>query len=129
MAALTWGTTFANDIIDHMLRNQAYSPPAAVYLSLHTADPGTTGASEVSGGSYARQQVALDPAAAKRTSNTAAESFTDMPAATVTHVGLWTASSAGTFILGGALTSSQSVAAGNTFTIAAGDLDIDLDSD
>lgn len=34
------------------------------YVSLHTADPGETGASEVAGGAgpYARQQVAFDAA-------------------------------------------------------------------
>jgi hypothetical protein len=32
-------------IIDHMLRNQAFSPPTTVYASLHTGDPGETGAS------------------------------------------------------------------------------------
>lgn len=126
MAVWTWGTTFANSIIDHMLRNQAYSPPATVYLSLHTADPGATGASEVTGGSYARNAIALDAAAAKATANTDAESFTGMPAATVSHVGLWTASSAGTFIGGGALNASQAVPSGGTFTINAGDLDLAL---
>ena len=32
---------------------------ATRYLSLHTADPGTTGANEVAGGTYAREAVAL----------------------------------------------------------------------
>ena len=28
-----------NKIIDHMLRNQAYTPPATVYVALYTDDP------------------------------------------------------------------------------------------
>jgi hypothetical protein len=31
-------------VIDHMLRNQAFTPPTTVYASLHTSDPGETGA-------------------------------------------------------------------------------------
>jgi hypothetical protein len=127
MAVLTWGTTYGNTIIDHMLRGQAYTVPTTIYLSLHTADPGTTGASEVTGGSYARQAMALNAAANKVTANTAAESFTGMPAATVTHVGIWDSLTTGIFICGGALVSSQAVGAGNTFTIATGDLDLEID--
>ena len=51
-----------NKIIDHMLRNQAYTPPATVYVALYTSDPtdADTG-TEVSGGSYARQNAGLSP--------------------------------------------------------------------
>jgi hypothetical protein len=50
-----------------------------------------------------------------------------MPAATVTHVGVRDAASAGNLLFHGALSSSKSVDAGDTFKIATGDLDISLD--
>ena len=46
---MAFSTYLAGKVIDHLLRNQAYTPPATVYASLHTADPGNTGASEVAG--------------------------------------------------------------------------------
>lgn len=120
-------TYLGNELLDHVLRNSAYTPPATVYLSLHTADPGLTGANQVTGGSYARQALAVDAAASKATQNTAAEAFTGMPAVTVTHVGIWDAVSAGNFLWGGALAASKTIAnAGDTFTIAIGDLDISI---
>ena len=68
------------------------------WYSLHTADPGTTGTSEVTGGipAYARKQTTWGAA---NTSGVAAGSQVtfDVPATTVTHVGFWSASTAGTF--------------------------------
>jgi hypothetical protein len=52
-----------NKIIDHMLRNQAYTPPSTVYVALFTTATGDDGSgTEVSGGSYARQAVTLGAA-------------------------------------------------------------------
>jgi hypothetical protein len=99
-----------------------------VYVSLHTADPGETGASEVTGGSYGRQgPETFSAAAAGASDNDTQIDFTNMPAATVTHVGLWDASTAGNFLWGGSLTTSKSLNAGDTFRIAAGDLDVSLE--
>jgi len=50
-----------------------------------------------------------------------------MPACTVTHVGIWDAESSGNFLMGGSLDASKVVNAGDTFTIAAGDLDVSVD--
>lgn len=79
---------------------------SGTYLSLHTADPTTTGGSEVSGGSpaYARKQTTWTSGTTGTLSGT--EVTFDCPAATVTHVGLWSAASGGTFIAGQALSSS-----------------------
>src|SRR5687767_1608272 len=71
----------------------------AVYASLHTADPSTTGANEVTGGSpaYARKAITWNAASGGALDNNANPVF-DVPAATtVTHAGLWSAVSAGTF--------------------------------
>lgn len=57
--------------------------------SLHTADPGTTGASEVTGGSPAYARKALTWTAGTTGTTTASATY-DVPASiTVTHGGIW----------------------------------------
>lgn len=114
-----------NALLDAVFNATSFSV-ADVYMSLHTADPGETGASEVTGGSYARQVTTFGAAASGAVANDSAESFT-MPAATVTHVGLWDDASAGNFLWGGAATASKTYGSGDTATVAIGDLDITLD--
>lgn len=70
-------------------------PSANLYISLHTADPGETGANEAAGGSYARQQADFGAASGGTLSNSANIDFTSMPAATIVAWGAWDAVSAG----------------------------------
>lgn len=82
------------------------------YISAHTADPGTSGANEVTGGSYARQLTTW--AAASGGSRAGSQVTIPIPAGTtVTHVGVWNAVSAGTFREGAAITSQVFTLAGN----------------
>lgn len=77
------------------------------WISLHTASPGTTGASETSGGSpaYARKQTTWTAGSSDGVVN-GSQVTIDAAAGTYTHFGVWTASTAGTFVCGGALSSS-----------------------
>lgn len=77
------------------------------WVSLHTSDPGTTGAGEATGGSpaYARKQTTWTAGSSDGVVNGSAVSI-DVPAGTYTHAGVWTAATAGTFIGGFALSSS-----------------------
>jgi hypothetical protein len=69
----------------------------ATHGSAHTADPGTTGASEVTGGSPAYARQALTWTAGTTGTATSSGTF-DIPAGvTVAWVGLWSALTAGTF--------------------------------
>ena len=71
----------------------------AIFASAHTGDPSTTGANEVTGGSpaYARKSITYAAASAGQRASNAGITF-DIPAATtVTHIGLFSASTAGTF--------------------------------
>lgn len=74
------------------------------YISLHTADPGTTGASEATGGSpaYARKQTTWAGGAADG-SVPGSQVIFDAPAGTYTHMGIWSAASGGSFVAGFAL--------------------------
>ena len=110
-------------LLDHTLGTTAYTHPSQTYLALHTADPTDAGSgAEVSGGSYARQTI--DFAAASGTGgsvvSSTAESFTVMPACTVTHIGLWDASSGGNLLYHTAVDTSKAVLAGDTISVAAG---------
>ncbi|QLF84005.1 hypothetical protein SEA_UPYO_26 [Gordonia phage Upyo] len=68
------------------------------YISAHTADPGTTGANEVAAGpDYNRVQATFPTGAAG--SGTAPQVSIPIPAGvTVTHIGVWSAATGGTFI-------------------------------
>ena len=66
-------------------------------MSLHTGFPGTTGANEVTGGSYARLPVTVVAAASALAPLTGAPYTFDVPACTVRWAGLWDA--AGTTLM------------------------------
>lgn len=89
-------------------------------VSLHTADPGTNGASEnANTGSYARQPSSWNAASGGSKTNSTALTFATAGSTAVTHFGTWSSATygAGTYAIGGALTSSVTAA---SITIAAG---------
>lgn len=89
---------------------------ACTHLSLHTADPGSTGASEVAGGSYARQAITWNPAAGGQKTIVEQPVFQVPAATTITHFGLWSAVSGGTFRYSGALPAPQVYSSPGTYT-------------
>jgi hypothetical protein len=97
---------------------------SAGYISLHSADPGTTGASEISGGTYARVAVTWGSASGGSIANTNTITINVPASTTVAYFGLWSAGSGGTYEMGGALSSSQTFSTAGTFTINAGGLTI-----
>ena len=119
---------FTNTVKNAMLEllDESGGSQSITHVSLHTADPGTTGASEVTGGSYARVAVTWGSAASGVKSNTGSLAFNVPAGTTVTHIGGWSASTSGTFRGGGALGASQPFATSGTYTIAAGDLDASI---
>ena len=128
MATLVFSTTTGTAILEALFNAGTWTHPTNVYISLHTADPGTTGASECTGGSYARQNAtsAFAAASGKAIDSNADLSFAGMPATTVTHVGVWDAVTTGTFLCGGTLSASKTVGAGETFKIPSGSFDVSI---
>lgn len=61
-------------------------------MALHTGDPGTGAANEVSGGGYARQSCSWAASSGGIAALAAAVVF-NVPAATITHVTLWSSDS------------------------------------
>lgn len=123
-------STFLEDKLGNLtFRNTAYTTPGtSIYISLHTADPGETGASEASGGSYARVNFTDWAAPANRAiSNSSAIAFTTLSGnlGTCTHVGIWDASTSGNFLWKSSAI-SLALTTGSTPTFNAGNVTISV---
>jgi hypothetical protein len=119
-SAWAFGTTVANDLANYVCRGTAPTAlTAPIKVSLHTADPGVTGANEVTGGSYARQNAGYSTASGGACALAATVSFTGMPSSTISHVGLWDSSGTPKFLQGTALSSSKVLNAGDTFSLTS----------
>lgn len=96
-------------------RNAAAAGLAGVsaYVSLHSADPGTTGASEISGGSpaYARKAVTWAAASGGSDVSNVILTFDIPPGTTIAYMGLWSAPTNGTYQSGGPLSASETYTA------------------
>jgi len=79
-------------------------------------------------GRNARQACAFDAthATGGNTANTSAESFTGMPACTVTHIGIWDHASAGNLLFYTDVTANKTVTSGDTISVAAGAVTVTL---
>lgn len=87
---MPYTTEAKNRMLDALL--QGVAPPAGVtHASLHTGDPGSTGANEVAGGApaYARQAITWNDAAGGEASDDVVGLFDVPGATTVSHVGYW----------------------------------------
>ena len=99
------------------------------YVSLHTADPGDTGGSEISGNGYARQGPTTFANAGSNPTVASNSAIITYPAATgawgtITHFGTWDALTAGNFRGAGAVTTAKAVNSGDTARFAANALTI-----
>ena len=128
-------TYFKNKIIDHLLRNQAFTPATTVYVALFTANTGMESnapSAELSGGAYARKAISLASASGGATENSAELDFGVASAdwGTITHVAIvdhLTNTTWGTnvnVLMFGALTVAKTVSNGDGFKILSGELDI-----
>jgi len=92
---------------------------ATCWVKLHTADPGAAGATAAAVGDATRKQatMALASAGSKAMTGTAGPWTNGGTSETLSHLSLWSASSAGTFNGSAPLTASQAWASTNTFTL------------
>jgi hypothetical protein len=118
-------------LLDWAMTTGSATRPTAWYVGLFTAAPSDSGGgTEVSTGGYTRQAVTFDAATSPggTTSNTAAVSFTASGAGygTVTHIGIFTAATAGNLLWHGSMTASKTVADGDTLEFSIGNIDLTL---
>lgn len=115
-------TTFANKVLDHMLRAIASTAPAANYVKLHTnvGDPGSAGTSNASANTT-RVAVTFSAAAsgACASSNTPSWASWASGNETLAYISVWDAATAGTFLYSAALTTAKAITNGDTFTLSS----------
>jgi hypothetical protein len=85
----------------------------AVFMKLHTADPGAAGATAASGVTT-RNAVTWNAASAGSMTLSSISGYSMTGTETISHVSFWDASSAGNFLQSAALTASQAVINGST---------------
>lgn len=86
------------------------------WISLHSASPATTGANEISGGSYARVQTTWSGSGGG--SKAGSQVTINVPASTtIEYFGIWSASSSGNYIGGGPLPNNESYTGAGTYLL------------
>lgn len=116
-----------NKVIDHFLGTASTNSPTNVYLALFTSDPADDASgTEVSGNGYSRQAITFASASSGSASSSSQEEFTASGGAfgTVTHFGIFDASTSGNLLYHGALTASKTIADGDTLRFASGNITI-----
>jgi hypothetical protein len=132
-----------NKLVDQLFRGQTAPTTSTLYVGLLTSAPSDSGGgSEVSGGSYARVAVtsslanwagtqtagstAASSGSGGQTSNNVALTFPTPTAGwgTVTHFGIYDASTGGNLLFWGTLTISKTVNQADTVTFPAASLSI-----
>ena len=126
---MSFSDTFETTVLTWAFSTGSATRPTAWHLALFTGAPGEGGGgTEVSGGAYARQSVAFTISGNTATNSAALEYATaTAPYGTVTHVGVFDASTGGTLIAYAALATSKAIDTGDVLRVPAGDLDITLD--
>lgn len=116
----------ANSILDALCRSVAWTEPDEFWVKLHTGDPGASGATAAAGNTT-RKQCTFSAASGGAITTSADLAWTNVGTAeTYSHVSFWSASAAGTFLGSDDLATPRTVAVGDNFTIAAGDVDLAL---
>ena len=118
-----------NELLDHVLKVGAYTPPTHIYIALSTADPtdDASGLSEPSGGSYARILCDdWDTAASRAIQNTSSVEYVEATGSwgTLTHFAIMDALTGGNMLAYGSLSESKVISSGDTASFAAGAIDI-----
>ena len=127
--AVGTSTTLANswlNVIRGGAAGTTYTAPAAIYVQLHTANPGSSGSTSVS-------SVTTRQAATFSASTTGVLSLSNTPSFTswagtngevVTHISFWDASASGNFLWSAALNASKTLSTGDTLNISSASLTI-----
>jgi hypothetical protein len=118
-----------NALINATLRNTTYTSPSVVYVGLFTSDPTDAGTgTEVSGGSYARKAMTFGAPSNGASVNSSAVEFDQATGnwGTITHFGIFDASSSGNLLYHGALTASKAIETGDVFKFATSSVSVTL---
>ena len=129
---MSFGDWLENAAVDWAFGGSTPTRPSARWVSLHTGDPGDTGANEQNGTNdlgYARKSATFGAASGGVASNSSAPSWTSSDTGDwtqSTHFGVWDAETGGNFLGGGALTTARTLGPGDSATFAAASLTVTL---
>ena len=118
-----------NALVNATLRNTSYTSVATIYVALFTTDPTDAGSgTEVTGGAYARTSVTFAAPSNGASASSADVTFPTctLTWGTVTHIGLYDASTSGNLLYYTPLDSSKLIETGDIFKIASGSLTVTL---
>jgi len=127
---MSFSNTFETHVLQYVFTADSVTRPTAWYVGLFTADPTDTGsgATEITGNNYSRVSATFSVSGATATTSAAVEfSAATGSWGTISHIGIFDASSGGNLIAHSALTASKAIASGDVFRIPTGDIDITLD--
>lgn len=113
-----FSTTHAHALLN-VYRATNYTAPASVWLKLHTGDPGSAGTANASAETDRKEVTFAAPSGGSMTASAVSWTSWDAGAETISHVSLWSASTAGTFLQSGALSASKSITNGDTLNVTA----------
>ena len=116
-----------NEILDHILSVGSYTMPTNVYVGLSTGSfADDNSGTEITGNNYARVVASFGAAASGTASNDAAIEFAAATGSwgSISHFGIFDASSSGNLLIHGAFTTAKTIASGDILKIPTGDLDI-----
>lgn len=94
-----------------------FTAPATIFVELHIGDPGAAGTSNPSAVTT-RQALTFAAASAGSMAQSSTPAFSMTTTETITHIALWSASSAGTFYTSIALSVSKAVVNTDTLTLS-----------
>ena len=127
-----------NKVLDHVLKNTAFTQPSGLYLALFNNTSGSAAANleagtltdevSTSGTAYVRKTIAFGAASGGTASSSATVTFDAATAdwGTITHVAIMDNSTSGNVLFWGAVTTSKTIQSGDTFQVTSGNLTISL---
>lgn len=128
---MSFSDTFETRVLTWVFTSDSATRPTAWYMALFTSNPADDASGtevSTSGTAYARQSATFT-VSGDTASNSAAIEFPTATASfgTVSHVGVFDASTGGNLIAYAALSSSKAIDTGDVFRIPSGDFDVTLD--
>lgn len=118
--------TVANDITGALVNAGTYTGPSALWVKLHTGDPGAAGTSNPATNTT-REQATFGTPSGGVAATTGDVTWSVVPASeTYSYVSVWDASSGGNFVGSAELAAAISVTSGQSFDIPAGNLAVNL---
>jgi hypothetical protein len=113
---------YLENAINDAVCNHVALDVAQPYVKLHVGDPGENGTANAAG-ETTRKAASFGPSSGGVATSDADLTWASVSTAeTISHVSMWDASSGGNCLGSGALAAAKTVAVGDTFQIASGQL-------